>query len=226
MFTFKGIKAENLNLVFSSFPVIPTALRVVERIKIPGKEEHLTLKNINYEPILIPFEGVALTSDLFSLRTFFSGEGQLIFDDYPDYIFEANLYKEVSLKHDTFDSVDFFGVFECQPVIYLKQGQVNHTFSIKDIQMNNPGNLESLPTIKIVGSGTITIKQENKKVLEINDVVNHVVIHSRLDSIFEDTRSLERFSIGETIRFKPGINQLSFEGNITSIEITPHWRCN
>ncbi len=226
MLTFKGIKSDSLNLVFSSYPTIPTALRIVDRVKIPGKEEHLTLKNINYEPILIPFEGVALTSDLFSLRDFFSGEGLLIFDDYPNYVFKANLHKEVSLKHDTFDTVDFFGVFECQPVIYLKEGLIKKDFSIKNIQLNNVGNLDALPIIKVVGSGTISLKLEDVKILEVKEVQNHVFINSELDSIYEGTKSLERNAIGNTPRLKPGLNKLVFEGNVTSIEIIANWRCN
>ncbi len=91
--------------------------------------------------------------------------------------------------------------------------------------MVNPTSHPSSPIIKVYGNGSGEIQIGNNTIT-ILSVNGYLVIDSDLMEVYKDEtncNSKVKFSLNTFPKLRPGINDISFSGEITRLEVIPKW---
>ena len=141
--------------------------------------------------------------------------------------------------------------FNCKPQRFLKSGDravnfVKSKYGIEDSEnqsvldssrnkiegfleplrcLVNPTSHPSSPIIKVYGNGSGEIQIGNNTIT-ILSVNGYLVIDSDLMEVYKDEtncNSKVKFSLNTFPKLRPGINDISFSGEITSLEVIPKW---
>ncbi|GAA0062765.1 TPA: phage tail family protein [Clostridium botulinum] len=91
------------------------------------------------------------------------------------------------------------------------------------IEIFNPGNIESEPVITIYGYGSMDLNI-NDNIINLTNVANHIIIDSEIMDCYREGQLFNNYMNGDFPTFKPGINKISWIGNIEKFEIKPNWR--
>ena len=169
----------------------------------------------------------------------------------PDYYRLASHQKTVEIANAYQIAGSATVEFNCKPQRFLKIGDKVITFirskqSIEDSDnqiildasgngvegfvetrkyLHNPTRHSSLPIIKIYGSGAGEI-QVGDNIITVLSVNGYLVIDSDLMEVYKDEtncNSKVKFSLNTFPKLRPGINDISFSGEITRLEVIPKW---
>ncbi|MGF2106939.1 phage tail protein [Lactococcus lactis] len=157
--------------------------------------------------------------------------------DFIPYYDPRYIYKAVVINNPTFSGnisgmrgVPFTFDVSFAPFKYRVGGERAIEFN-KPQQLYNPERYESYPLIKIYGQGNISIFINNRETKVIN-VENTIIIDSN-----EDVMEVYKENNGDLINLHDkfvgnqnfpyldsGMNQISWNGNVSKIEIEPRWQ--
>lgn len=89
-------------------------------------------------------------------------------------------------------------------------------------RINNPTSFDSLPLIKVIGSGSgsLTI---NGKEISFSQIDDYIMLDSDLKRAYKGDVSKNNVMTGDFPVLIPGDNLIQFSGGITSVIITPRW---
>lgn len=111
--------------------------------------------------------------------------------------------------------------FDCKPQRFLTSGETVVTLTSAG-SIINPTAFESLPIIKITGDGRINLNVGGQVViLEIDD--DEITLDSETQNAYKGTVNLNNKVSGAYPKLASGTNAISWEGDVTKIEITPRW---
>lgn len=142
---FKGIDSDTIEglIICSEPPISSSGIRIKETT-IDGRDGAIVEK-LGYKARVRPAEiGLKRNADVDNILTFFSGEGDLIFNNEPDKVYRAAIYDQIDLERLLRlkrGKVNFY----CQPFKYKK----NDTYVVVTESVVNQGNYESDPIIKL-----------------------------------------------------------------------------
>jgi phage-related protein len=113
-------------------------------------------------------------------------------------------------------------VFNCKPQSFLKIGETPVTFPTSG-SITNPTLYASEPIIVINGNGAITLTINDKSFSLVN-VVDNITLNSELVAAYKGTE-LQNGNIRFTSfpLLSPGVNNISWTGTVTSVQIIPRW---
>ena len=89
--------------------------------------------------------------------------------------------------------------------------------------VTNSGNVNSLPRIKVFGSGTRTLTINGKPIV-LNLQSEYLIIDSELKECFYGDVAANNLMTGDFPEFRVGSNTVTLGTGITKIEIEPRWR--
>ncbi|MBR3428680.1 MAG: phage tail protein, partial [Clostridia bacterium] len=89
--------------------------------------------------------------------------------------------------------------------------------------ITNPGSVNSEPLITVYGSGNITL-MIGTTIVELTNVSSNIVLDCALKEAYKGTTLMNDHMSGDFPVLKPGLNAVSWSGNVTSIVISPKWR--
>jgi phage-related protein len=119
-------------------------------------------------------------------------------------------------------------VFDCKPQRFLKCGEIEETFSASktdNVIFNNTA-FPAKPIIKVYGSGEGTIFVGDH-VVEIKKTgISPITLDCDTQNAYSAAfaGNLNKYvNAPEFPILKPGENEISIEGNITALSITPRW---
>lgn len=112
--------------------------------------------------------------------------------------------------------------FNCKPQRFLKSGEKKISFDSSG-KIENPTSFSALPIITVHGSGSGTISI-GSYIVTISDINTNIVINSVIQDAYwgSENRNSDIFC-DEFPKIERGINNVSFTGGITSIDIIPNW---
>lgn len=96
--------------------------------------------------------------------------------------------------------------------------EINKT---KEFLIVNTGTVESSPKIKLIGTGDITLTI-NGRSFSILGLTDYIVVDSELIDAYRDTELMNNKMVGEFPILDVGENLISYDGNLTAIEIMPN----
>ena len=97
------------------------------------------------------------------------------------------------------------------------------TISTSGGTITNPGSVYSEPLITLTGSGDITL-MVGTTIVELTDITTGIVLDCSLKEAYLGTALMNDHMSGDFPVLKPGLNGISWSGNVTSIVISPRWR--
>ena len=219
---------EDLDLLLKSM-TIPSSNEQIEEVEVEGRNGSLTIKNGTYENKKLNFSfdlkrkrnenyidfqnRIDYIEDSLHIK-----KGELIIFNRPDKVFNIkHLTKDISMESDIIANVDVNVI--CESFMY----EINEQYM--DVKNNSnifyKGTVEGEPNIKIYGSGNIQLTI-NSETIQINNVNEYVELDSKLLlCLNSDKTSKSRDMIGHFPLLTKGINNISWTGNVSKVEILP-----
>lgn len=227
---FNGKSSLDFGLYAGSQESFVSTKRDVTRVSIPGRNGDLILDNGKYVNRSIPYWIVAV--DQYSLKV----------DDINAWLTEPVTYARLedgfhpdmyrmgfvseSITHEMF-MLNKSGRakiwFNCKPQWFLKSGDKAQAFT-ENGAVINPTKFDSLPLIRVYGSGSGTVTIGNK-IITISNIGTYVDIDSDLQDCYHGTENRNNtVSLGTKFPILPsGKTGIEFSGGVTKVEIQGRW---
>lgn len=207
-------------------PITKPKMRVQETV-IDGVDGSI-IEELGYESYDKTIKiGLTKNFDIDEIIDYFTGEGNLILSNESDKYYKARIVDQIDYERLLrFKTANI--KFRVQPFKYSNE-ESTKTFNITNetsINVYNNGNLKSKPIIKITGSGTIELKQEDVSIFSYTfpEGDTYVVIDSDKQDAYVGTTLKNRSMNGEFPILKLGKNVISWTGSITKIEVSNYSR--
>jgi len=97
------------------------------------------------------------------------------------------------------------------------------TLTASTSTINNPGSVYSEPVITVYGTGDITL-MVGTVIVELEGITGSITLDSELQEAYSGTTSMNSAMSGEFPILKPGMNAISWTGEVTKVEVKPNWR--
>lgn len=220
----------------------------VEYVEVPGKSGSLTklqakqvLDDITPSCVCIlddPYELVNNVSvdRIAKISSWLRGAGRVIFANRPHGYYQARVSSQIPIDKVLRGNphVSFSIPFRCKPYLYLLEGDETTTISKNTSRLlTNPGNTESKPLLKIVGTSEGTIMCGDLS-LFVDDFsgINYIMVDCEARIAYQGTRGdpsdplvlLNTRISGDWLSIPTGDSFFTVTGGITSVVLTPRWR--
>ena len=208
----------DFGLCLAETPSIPSPERDVERVSVRGRHGSLTkkyaYKDISFSVSLNLLEDDGIKDKLRYIRAWILNAKKLQLSD--DSVFYR--IKESNIP-DIDNELNLLGKFEANFVADPFQFKES-----KIVSLNSPGKvlysgtIESEPYIKIYGTGNGSLTFNND-VIHFQDISEYIEIDCENQQAFKGTYPRNDKMIGEYPVLQIGMNDISWTGGITKIEI-------
>lgn len=214
----------DLGLRISEVPIIPVAERVIDSIEIDGREGDLTIlkgwKDVNFS-----FKAVIWNSDVQTSRQTILPQilnaKTITFSNDISVFYKIKYAKASGLTQILSSMWEFEVELTCSPFRYKTNVvTINRTTSGT---VNNPGNIYSLPKIKVYGTGTRTLTINGKQIM-LNLTNGNLTLDCDWKECFYGDVAANQYMTGDFPEFRVGSNTVTLGTGITKVEIEPRWR--
>lgn len=217
---FKGVNSNTIDgLIICSEPPISSSSIKIKEISIDGRDgtiiEELGYKSYNKNVEI----GIKKGADLNKILKYFSGKGDLTFENENDKVYKAAVYEQINLERLLRlrkGTVTFY----CQPFKYNK----NDAYKVFTDNVTNDGNIESKPIVKLEKGTTesvdLTIGSVRFK-YKFNTNDTYVEIDcEEMNALYEGLNRNRNLDIGyEFPKLSPGNNSISVHSGDVTIKI-------
>lgn len=204
------------------------AKRSVESVKVPGRTGNLTISDGTYENLPVRYRLYVKGDILERIRAFRNFlninpgyqrlEDSFSSDEYRMAQFSSLFEVQASDRKNASFEIEF----DCMPQRFLKNGENVITLTVSG-QILNPHMTTSTPTVRVYGTGTVTIGG-------IPITVNTANVYTDIDcdaqSAYKGTADCNgniTLQGGKFWTIKPGYNTITLGSGISKVEITPHY---
>lgn len=228
-FIFDGVDSQDYGVYITGDNAYNAAKKRDEEVVIPGRNGTLTYNDADVfddvELVYPAFIPRNYTENIRNLRNALSskhGKKRLTDSYHPD---EYMLAKYVDgLDADTAPRAvagAFDIIFKRDPRRFLLTGE---TVLTDPATVTNPTLFAARPLIRVYGYGTLTVGDVTVTVAQ--NPYEYIDIDSEMMDCYhgdDNANSYVSFSDGEFPTLPAGTTALSYSGNITKVELTPHW---
>lgn len=230
---FKNGSSRDVGLYITGKGSYKGASRDISYQSIPGRSGDLIIDNGRYKNTPIPYELALLTPERdFAEMTriikawLLSEPGYFkLWDSYDEAYYRLASYSdEVDIEQELRDLGKLSISFDCKPFKYSFEGQKKTVLTAAE-GLYNAEAYPSLPYIKIVGSGTITLSINNDS-FSFTGVDEYIEVDSEIMNAYKGTeRQNTKMTTASFPTLAPGANAISWTGSVSSVEIVPRWCC-
>ena len=219
MFIWNGISADYMEIKVVSLPPVSLSQENVNEIEIEGRDGNLT-EMLGYRTTTKTIEADYLGEDTYNILNWLRGSGEVIFGNDAEFYYKARINNIIPMEQILKNMHNFPIEFRCQPFKYYNVGKrkINIT---NGITLNNFGNKEALPYLRVYGTGNITVNI-NGRTFTISKLTGSIGIISEIQEVEEGKGNLMD---GDFPYLDIGKNTITYSGNVTKLEIIPNWRC-
>ena len=237
-FKWNNVDAKTYGVQILTLPPIETMpLERTNEVTIPGRSGSLTITEGDdiYDKISLSCSCIMEdTSKIASFCAWMKGYGTAKFSNRPNGYYKGRVSNQISFDKVLrgYDLRTFSIQLSCDPFFYLDSGNTKFTVTTNK-SVTNPGNVRSLPLIKVTGTGEGSIMCGGSTML-IDDFSNISYImldcESKLaykgskDSATDPLTLLNTRVSGDWLSIPAGSSFISISGGVKSIEVTPRWR--
>jgi len=222
----KGIDSTNITgLIISELPPITKPKMRVQETKIDGVDGSI-IEELGYESYNKTIRiGLSKNYDIDRVIEYFTGEGNVVFSNEPNKYYKAYIIEQINYeKLLRFKEATI--KFKVQPFKYEHEEEkiVSTTEQIenKNIIVENIGNYRSKPIIKIIGTGVTEFILNNNNLFTYTfpEGEDTVVIDSEKQDAYLGIELKNRNMSGEFPVLEVGVNTITWNGSIESVEIS------
>ena len=238
-FEFNGKKLSELGAVIAQRPKIVIATHDIKLTEIPFLSGDIVTDGKRYKNISYKYNIRAvptycnMTVDEFSKRLaewLDTGTYSIYRDTYNAGYFRYAIVTKIDTIEAVFKDVYETSItFSFAPFMYSDDGikKINLSSANNSVTyaLTNPEQWESLPVIKITGSGNFTATINGVQ-MTLTGVNNYIVIDKPNEDVYDGGGSCNnKISALKLPSFSPGQNSVVISSNNSfSVEITPNWR--
>lgn len=234
-FVYNGMSSADFGIVITNTNQLSSPERNVEIVEIDGRDEPLIIDKGNFKPFelkitcSIDSEEKNINDLSRDIKMWLQSDfklKKLILSDDLEYYYNAACVNKLDIEEVIKELGEFELTFLCDP---LKRYEIGDSkIILKTHKTIQNYWYESKPLIRILGNGDITININDQKVIfkgvqdeiEIDsNIMNAYKIDKFTNNIInENSKMYSDFPVIEA-----GKNNISWTGDVLSIEITPRW---
>lgn len=225
-----GVPSYQFNIQVERYPAQDGPQRLFETIQIPGRNGELTIDSgvfSNYQqPYEIYFNAnrkktPAVSREVKKWLQLPVGY-QRLEDTYEPEVFRLARYvgpTQIENKMNLFGRIILY--FDCQPQRWLKSGEQAAAFAEAGELVNEW--FPALPLIRVNGSGPGKLYVGSYTV-QFHQLDEYLMLDSAVQNAYKGTQNKNgEVSVTDFPVLQPGSTPVSWDGGITSVEITPRW---
>ena len=226
-FEWNSVKCTAKGIHVLEQPPVTVPAERVTYTNVPGRPGSMTTlegEDVYDDMILTAQCIVADPAQIPVIAGWLKGSGTVTFANRPGGFYHARISNQIPFEkilrgnpHRSF-SVNF----RCKPFWY-QAGVQPITVTTSGGTITNPGTVYSEPVITVNGSGDITL-MVGTKIIELTGITSSITIDSVLQEAYTETSDMNSHMSGEFPVLKPGMNAISWSGNVTSVVVQPNWR--
>ena len=228
-FVYDGISSTDFNIVITKTNQISGPERNIKIVEVDGRDGALLIDKGNYKSFELEIECSIDASNenihyiARNIKKWLQSDfkfKKLIFSDDPEYYYEASCINKLDIEEVINLLGEFKLTFLCKPF----KKQVNAEFPIvltSSITLYNK-TMPSKPYIKVVGSGDITININSQKLI-LKGVEGYIEVDTELYNCFKGNLNQNNKMYSDFPVLEEGINNITWEGNVSRLEIIPRW---
>lgn len=236
-FEFNGHRSDEFNIRIQKKSVYSVPKRDLSLTAIPGRNGELISSNnrfgnasVSYT-CFVPAKSIDELSDRITLiKNWLYRDVDSYHDLKDSYDLRFKRKAVFNNKLDISDEVNKIGTFtitfSCKPQRYLLDG-LNTITITETTTLINPFSLTSSPYLRIFGNGDGRVIIQNSKgnrIINISSINEYIEIDSEEMNCYKGTLLQNNLVSSDGFpEFVEGNNIISFEGDITRIEIVPRW---
>ena len=226
-FEWNGVRCTEYGIYVSEQPPITLPQERSTQTKIPGRPGSLT--TLEGDDV---YDDLTLTATCFirnpalipAIAGWLKGGGTVTFANRPGGFYHARIANQIPFEKILRGNphCSFAVNFRCYPFWY-KDNVSDVTITTSGSTITNPGSVYSEPLITLTGSGDITL-MVGTTIVELTDITTGIVLDCALKEAYLGTTLMNDHMSGDFPILKPGLNAISWSGNVTSVVISPRWR--
>ena len=227
-FDFNGVRCTTKGIHVSEQPPITIPEERTTFTDVPGRSGSLTqleADDVYNDLTLAATCFITSTANIDQVISYLKGGGKVTFANRQGGYYYGRIVNQIPFEkilrgnpHCSF-SVNF----RCKPFFYLNSGSTPVTVAHSGNFITNPGCVASEPIITITGSGDITL-MVGMQIIELSDVSGTITINSELQETYSGSNPCNEKMEGDYPLLQPGSNAISWDGNVSSVVVTPNWR--
>ena len=226
-FIWNGVDCRTKGIHVSELPPITIPLERSKQTNVPGRPGSLTQlegDDVYDDMILTATCFIADPAQIPAIAAWLKGKGTVTFANRTGGHYNARIANQIPFEKVLRGNphCSFAVNFRCYPFWY-QENVSDVTITTSGGTITNPGSVYSEPLITVYGSGNITL-MIGTTIVELTDVSNSIVLDCALKEAYKGATLMNDHMSGDFPVLKPGLNAVSWSGNVTRIVIKPNWR--
>jgi len=226
-FIWNGVDCRTKGIHVSELPPITIPLERSKQTNVPGRPGSLTQlegDDVYDDMILTATCFIADPAQIPAIAAWLKGKGTVTFANRTGGHYNARIANQIPFEKVLRGNphCSFAVNFRCYPFWY-QENVSDVTITTSGDTITNPGSVYSEPLITVYGSGNITL-MVGTTIVELTNVSSSIVLDCALKEAYKGTTLMNDHMSGDFPVLKPGLNAVSWSGNVTRIVIKPNWR--
>lgn len=226
-FIWNGVDCRTKGIHVSELPPITIPLERSKQTNVPGRPGSLTQlegDDVYDDMILTATCFIADPAQIPAIAAWLKGKGTVTFANRTGGHYNARIANQIPFEKVLRGNphCSFAVNFRCYPFWY-QENVSDVTITTSGDTITNPGSVYSEPLITVYGSGNITL-MVGTTIVELTDITTGIVLDCSLKEAYLGTALMNDHMSGDFPVLKPGLNAISWSGNVTSIVLSPRWR--
>ena len=226
-FIWNGVDCRTKGIHVSELPPITIPLERSKQTNVPGRPGSLTQlegDDVYDDMILTATCFIADPAQIPAIAAWLKGKGTVTFANRIGGHYNARIANQIPFEKVLRGNphCSFAVNFRCYPFWY-QENVSDVTITTSGDTITNPGSVYSEPLITVYGSGNITL-MVGTTIVELTNVSSSIVLDCALKEAYKGTTLMNDHMSGDFPVLKPGLNAISWSGNVTRIVIKPNWR--
>lgn len=226
-FIWNSVDCRTKGIHVSELPPITIPLERSKQTNVPGRPGSLTQlegDDVYDDMILTATCFIADPAQIPAIAAWLKGSGTVTFANRTGGHYNARIANQIPFEKVLRGNphCSFAVNFRCYPFWY-QENVSDVTITTSGDTITNPGSIYSEPLITVYGSGNITL-MVGTTIVELTNVSSNIVLDCALKEAYKGTTLMNDHMSGDFPVLKPGLNAVSWSGNVTRIVIKPNWR--
>lgn len=226
-FIWNGVDCRAYGIHVTEQPPITIPLERSKQTNVPGRPGSLTQlegEDVYDDMILTATCFISDPAQIPAIAAWLKGAGTVTFANRTGGYYKARIANQIPFEKVLRGNphCSFAVNFRCYPFWY-QEDVADVTISTSGGTVTNPGSVYSEPLITVNGSGDITL-MVGTTIVELTEITSSIVLDCALKEAYKNTTLMNDHMSGDFPVLKPGLNAISWSGNVTSIVIKPNWR--
>ncbi len=226
-FIWNGVDCRTKGIHVSELPPITIPLERNKQTNVPGRPGSLTQlegDDVYDDMILTATCFISDPAQIPAIAAWLKGKGTVTFANRNGGHYNARIANQIPFEKVLRGNphCSFAVNFRCYPFWY-QENVSDVTITTSGDTVTNSGSVYSEPLITVYGSGNITL-MVGTTIVELTNVSSSIVLDCALKEAYKGTTLMNDHMSGDFPVLKPGLNAVSWSGNVTSVVIKPNWR--